>query len=77
MRHFEEHAIGERFVIDHIIYEVRPSDSCVGCALCFTSICFSEEFECLDYRLRFGLCDGISRKDGQDVKFVQVGESDD
>ena len=72
MKHFEEHAIGERFVIDHIIYEVRPADSCEGCALCF-----SEEGECLDYRMRFGLCGGESRTDGQAVKFVQVGESDD
>jgi len=72
MRHFEEHAIGERFVIDHIIYEVRPADSCVGCALCL-----SEEGECLDYRMRFGLCSAESRTDGRDVKFVQVGESDD
>ena len=72
MKHFEEHAIGERFVIDHIIYEVRPADSCEGCALYF-----SEEGKCLDYPMRFGLCSAESRTDRRDVKFVKVGESND
>ena len=68
----KEHAIGERFEIDRIIYEVRPARSCQGCSLYIV-----DENECLDRHGRFGHCDGNNRKDGQDVKFVQVGEATD
>ena len=73
MKHLKEHAIGERFVVDHIIYEVRPTDtySCEGCSL----LC-REEAECLDYNRKFGACGSCTRTDGQDVIFVQVGEDD-
>lgn len=66
----KEHTIGERFEIDHIIYEVRPAHSCQGC-----SLYIEDENECLDRHLRFGHCGSCHRKDGQDVKFVQVGEA--
>lgn len=70
MTKVKEHAIGERFEIDHIIYEVRPADSC-SCQGC--SLYIEDENECLDRHLRFGHCGGNVRTDGQDVKFVQVG----
>ena len=44
----KEHAIGERFEIDHIIYEVRPAHSCQGC-----SLYIEEENECIDRHGRF------------------------
>ena len=70
----KEHAIGERFEVDGIIYEVRPSPtfSCQGC-----SLHVKEENECLDRIGRFGHCGSSYRKDGQDVNFVQVGEKED
>ena len=69
----KEHAIGERFEVDCIIYEVRPApSSCQGC-----SLYVKEENECLDRACRFGHCDSAYRKDGQDVIFVQVGEKED
>ena len=70
----KEHAIGERFEVDCIIYEVRPEPplSCQGC-----SLYVKEENECLDRTGRFGHCDRSYRKDGQDVIFVQVGEKED
>lgn len=71
MKHLKEHAIGERFVVDHIIYEVRPAQSCEGC-----SLFFREEAECLDYHGKFGYCGSSTRADGKDVIFVQVGEDD-
>ena len=64
------HAIGERFEVDHIIYEVRQSDTCKECSLYIEGKC-----KCLDQRERFGHCFGGLRKDKQNVKFVQVGES--
>ena len=39
----KDHAIGERFVIDHIIYEVRQADTCAQC-----SLWVEDEGECLD-----------------------------
>lgn len=72
MNKAKEHSIGELFEIDHIIYEVRPAHSCQGCSLYIEG-----ENECLDRHGRFGHCDGNNRKDGQDVKFVQVGEATD
>ena len=68
----KEHAIGERFEVDHIIYEVRPAHSCQGC-----SLYIEEENVCNDWSLNFGHCTGCDRTDGQDVKFVQVGEATD
>ena len=68
MTKVREYAIGERFEIDHIIYEVRPADSCQGC-----SLYIEDENECLDSHLRFGHCGSGYRTDGQEVKFVQVG----
>ncbi len=69
----KEHAIGERFEVDGIIYEVRPAPaSCQGC-----SLFIEEEGECLDRIGRSGYCDSVHRKDGQDVIFVQVGEKED
>ena len=67
-----EYAIGELFEIDHIIYEVRPAHSCKGC-----SLYIEDENECHNWNLRFGHCSGNNRMDGQDVKFVQVGEAFD
>ena len=72
MNKVKEHAIGERFEIDHIIYEARPAHSCQGC-----SLYIEDENECTDRHLRFEPCDGNVRDDGQDVKFVQVGEATD
>lgn len=72
----KEYAIGERFEVDCIIYEVRPAPltplSCQGC-----SLFVKEENECLDRPVRFGYCGSAYRKDGQDVIFVQVGEKED
>ena len=65
----KEHAIGERFEVDHIVYEVHPACSCQGC-----SLYIEDENVCLDNQQRFGSCCGASRSDGQNVKFVQVGE---
>ena len=47
------------------------------CLICFEALCIEEENECLDRHGRFGHCDGNNRTDGQDVKFVQVGEATD
>ena len=65
-----EHAVGSRFEVDGIIYEVQLTESCRGCA------CFIEgEGECTDSRsYRFGMCCSGQRSDGNDVRFVQVGE---
>ena len=69
----KEHAIGERFEVDRIIYQVRPAPTnpCQGC-----SLFIEEENECLDHEMRFGHCGGTHRTDGQDVNFVQVGEAE-
>lgn len=72
MTKVKEHAIGERFEIDHIIYEVRPAHSCQGC-----SLYIEDENECTDRHLRFEPCGSDVRDDRQDVKFVQVGEATD
>lgn len=72
MTKVKEHALGERFEIDHIIYEVRLAESCQGC-----SLYIKDENECLDLHGRFGFCSGICRTDGQHVKFVKVGEATD
>lgn len=65
-----EKVVFEKFELDRIIYEVRPAVSCHGC-----SFFIDDENECLDYHYRCGFCAASSRTDGQDVIFVQVGES--
>ena len=73
MKH-KEHKIGERFIIDHIIYQVNKSNdgSCYNCA-------FNIEYEdkCLDHTARCGECSGKYRQDRQDVIFVQIGEENE
>ena len=71
----KEHAIGERFGVDRIIYEVRPAQTTSPCQGC--SLYVKEENECLDRIGRFGHCASSYRKDGQGVIFVQVGEEED
>lgn len=65
-----EHAIGDRFEVCHLIYEVRQADSCNGC-----SLYINEENECVARDRRFGQCSASYRTDGQNVKFVKVGEA--
>lgn len=67
MTKIKEHIIGERFEVDHIIYEVRPSHLCKRC-----SLWVENERRCLDLLKRFEHCSGEYRTDGQDVIFVQV-----
>ena len=69
MTKIKEHIIGERFEVDNIIYEVRPSHLCKGC-----SLWVENERKCLDLLKRFEHCGGEYRTDGQDVIFVQVDE---
>lgn len=68
----KDHAIGERFMIDHIIYEVRQADACAQC-----SLWVEDEGECLDTTGRFGSCARNARSDRKEVVFVQVGEVTD
>lgn len=72
MTKVKDHAISERFEIDHIIYEVRSAQSCQGC-----SFYIEDENECVARYGRIEPCDSYDRTDGQDVKFVQVGEATD
>jgi hypothetical protein len=66
----KQHKVGERFEMCKLIYEVRPAQSCEGC-----SLYIEDENECTDgYIDNFEPCSGSVRDDGQDVKFVQVGE---
>ena len=67
-----EHKIGEQFEIDHLIFEVRQKDNCIGC-----SLFYEEECVCLNYDYRFGVCSEQQRKDGKSVIFVKVGEDTD
>lgn len=69
MAKVKEHKIGERFVLDHIIYEVRAGDSCRECAFYV-----DDDNVCTDYHSRAEACGGYIREDEQDVIFVQVGE---
>ena len=69
-----EHAVGERFEIDCIIYEVKEGKecSCEGCAL------HIDPGVCSDWpKNRFGFCSPIVRKDRKDVIFVKVGEREE
>ena len=67
-----EYAIGEQFIVDHIIYIVVESDtiSCYGCAFNI-----EEENECLDRNAKCGECSGKYRKDGKYVIFKKIGEA--
>lgn len=69
MSKIKEHAIGEKFIVNHIIYEVRPAHSCRNCSLYVES-----ENECLNKNGQFEDCNGNYRTDGQDIKFLQLGE---
>lgn len=69
----KQHKVGERFEKCKLIYEVRESASCEGCALLI-----KEENHCSDDEgHKFEPCDTVSRKDGKSVIFVQVGEEED
>ncbi len=71
MNELIEHKVGERFELCKLIYEVRRSDSsCRGCAFHIPA-----ENHCTDYDNQAGGCAGERRSDGQDVIFVQVGET--
>lgn len=67
--------IGGRFELYHLIYEVREWQNCKGCACCVnpgSGYCI-----CSDFGInRFPPCSAPLRKDGKDVIFVQVGESE-
>jgi hypothetical protein len=69
----KQHKVGERFQKCKLIYEVRESASCEGCALLI-----AEENHCTDeHGDRFEPCDTVNRSDGKSVIFVQVGEAKD
>ena len=69
----KQHKVGERFQKCKLIYEVRESASCEGCALLI-----AEENHCSDDEgHKFEPCDMVSRDDGKSVIFVQVGEAKD
>lgn len=70
MKKEKQHKVGERFVKCNLIYEVRESSLCDGCAL------FKEEEEqCTDgHGDNFELCSNSDRDDHKNVIFVQVGE---
>ena len=66
----KQHKVGERFEMCKLIYEVRESASCEGCAL------FTEEEHCTDgHGNNFEPCSNIERDDCKSVIFVQVGEA--
>lgn len=67
----KEIKIGTRFEMYKLIYEVRESVSCEGCALFI-----EEENHCIDeHNCNFGPCSEKNRNDHKSVIFVQVGES--
>mgnify|MGYP007013875335 FL=1 len=69
----KQHKVGERFEMCKLIYEVRESVLCEGCALFI-----EEENHCTDgHGDKFEPCDTVSRKDGKSVIFVKVGEAKD
>lgn len=71
MRKRKQHKVGERFEMCKLIYEVRESVSCEGCALFI-----EEEGLCTDgHGDNFESCININRDDGKTVIFVQVGEA--
>ena len=66
----QQHEVGERFENDKIIYEVRESLACEGCAFLD-----EDENECKG-PLNIEPCLISSRHDNKSVIFVQVGEAD-
>ena len=73
MTKIKQHKVGERFEMCKLIYEVRESVSCVGCALFI-----EEENHCTDeHGDNFEQCSDINRDDRKSVIFVQVGEVKD
>ena len=67
----KQHKVGERFEMCKLIYEVRESASCEGCALFI-----EEENHCTDgHGDNFEPCSNINRDDRKSVIFVQVGEA--
>ena len=73
MAEIKQHKVGERFEMCKLIYEVRESASCEGCALFI-----EEENYCTDgYGDNFEPCSNIDRDDCKSVIFVKVGEAKD
>jgi hypothetical protein len=69
----KQHKVGERFEMCKLIYEVRESVSCEGCALLI-----EEENHCTDIQGdNFEPCSKTGRDDHKRVIFVQVGEAKD
>ena len=70
MKKRKQHKVGERFVKCKLIYEVRESALCDGCAF------FNEkEEQCTDgHGDNFEPCSNINRYDRKNVIFVQVGQ---
>ena len=67
----KQHKVGERFEKCKIIYEVRESVSCEGCALFI-----EEENHCTDgLGVIFEPCSNIIRDDRKSVIFAHVGEA--
>jgi len=67
----KQHKVGERFEMCKLIYEVRESASCEGCALFI-----EEEKHCTDgHGDNFEPCSNINRDDRKSVIFVHVGEA--
>ena len=67
----KQHKVGERFEMCKLIYEVRESVSCKGCALFI-----EQEDLCTDFPSdKFEQCSNINRDDRKSVIFVQVGEA--
>ena len=63
----KQHKVGERFEMCKLIYEVRESVSCEGCALFI-----EEENHCTDgHGDNFEPCSNINRDDRKSVIFVQ------
>lgn len=64
-----EHAVGDYFVLDNIVYQVRKRDMCIDCA--FIN---EDELVCHDRQCRCGPCSMLSRHDSTPVSFIKVGE---
>lgn len=64
-----EHAVGDYFVLDNIVYQVRLRDMCIDC-----SFIDEDKLVCKDRQCRCGPCSMWSRNDGNQVSFVKVGE---
>ena len=69
----KQQKVGERFEICKLIYEVRESVSCEGCALFIEE----ENHGTYGYNDNFEPGSHINRDDRKSVIFVQVGEATD